>query len=163
MAKITTAGSTNATSAGGFVPQRQPAFQARQPHRPTNASASRTHKPKFVSQNRKNGAITPFHVFCNSEPNAVADPKFAAPPIRKKGAPKSAESCTQPGCHFTIDFAWNWSVTSQTKKVAGIKAAPSSLVACLRIGASLKIFGHVSRSKKSAITSTIVRAIKVWT
>src|SRR5436309_16126884 len=105
MAKITTAGSTNATSAGGFVPQRQPAFQARQPHSAINASAIRTHKPKFVSQNCKNGAITPCHVLCNSEPNPVADPTFAAPPIRKKGATKSAESCAKPGCHFTIDFA----------------------------------------------------------
>src|SRR4029077_8880362 len=114
MAKITTADNTNATSAGGFLPQRHPVFQARHPHNPTNANESRTHNPKFVNQNWKNGAITPFHVFCSSEPNPVADPKFAAPPIRKKGAPKSAESWTQPGCHFTIDFAWNWSVTSQT-------------------------------------------------
>src|SRR4029434_8482318 len=135
----------------------------RQPHSPTNTSERRTHKPKFVSQNWKNGAITPFHVFCNSEPNAVADPKFAAPPSRKKGAPKSAESCTQPGCHFTSDFARNWSVTSQTKNVAGIKAALSSLTACLLIGASLKILGHATRSKSSAISNTIVRAIKVCT
>jgi hypothetical protein len=93
----------------------------------------------------------------------VADPKFAAPPIRKKGAPKSAESCTQPGCHFTIDFAWNWSVISQTKNVAGIKAAPNSAMACLRIGALLKILGHVTRSNNNATSSTIVRAIKVCT
>ena len=49
--------------------------------------------------------MMPFHVFCNSAPNIVDDPKFAAPPILKKGAAKSDESCAQPGCHSNIDAA----------------------------------------------------------
>src|SRR5207253_172729 len=101
MPKITTAGKTNATSAGGLSPQRQPVFQIRQPINPTSAIAKGTHKPKFGSQNWKNGAMTPFHVFCNSKPNVVADPKFALPPMRKKGAARSGESCAQPGCHWS--------------------------------------------------------------
>src|SRR5438105_14306640 len=119
MPKIATAGNTNAMSAGGALPQRQPVFQARQIHNATSANARRTHNPKFVSQNWKNGAITPFHVFCAIvHKNGTSVPKSFGP-IRKNGALKSAESCTQPGCHLSSDFARNRSLTSQTKRVGG--------------------------------------------
>src|SRR3954464_7119465 len=87
--------------------------------------------------------MTPFHVFCKSAPNEVDDPKFAEPPMRKKGAPNSFESCTQPGCHLRIDAARNLSVTSQTKNVAGIKAIDNIATACVRIGAPRKISGQL--------------------
>src|SRR4051795_5155981 len=91
--------------------------------------------------------MTPFHVFCKSAPNEVDDPKFAEPPMRKKGAPNSFESCAQPGCHLRIDAARNLSVTSQTKNVAGIKAVDSTATAWLRIGAARKTSGHLRGCK----------------
>src|SRR6266550_5865461 len=185
-AKITTAAITKAISAGGLSPQRHLPFQIRQTHNPTSPNANGTHKPKLGSQNWKNGAMTPFHVFCNSRPNDVEDPKSFGP-SRKKGAPNSVESWAQPGCHFSTDAAWNCSVVSHTKKVAGMKAAISNAVACLRIGAPRKTSGHifgceikrampampssrtkltinlssVARSKNNPTTSTIVSAMKV--
>src|SRR4029453_5460552 len=105
-AKITTAAITKAMSAGGLSPQRHLPFQIRQPHNPTSPSANGTHKPKFDSQNWKNGAMTPFHVFCNSKPNEVEDPKSLGP-SRKKGAPSSVESCAHPGFHLSTDDARN--------------------------------------------------------
>src|ERR1043166_1061774 len=132
--------------------------------------------------------MTPFHVFCNSEPNIVEDPKFAVPPIRKKGAANSCESCAQPGCHWSTDAARKWSVTSQTKKPAGTNAVASIVAAYLRIGAPRKISGHIfgceirrpnperpslrvkstinsislGRSRTRAKIRTTVRAINVW-
>src|SRR5438046_4212247 len=78
-AKITIAASTKAISAGGLSPQRHLPFQIRQPHKATSANARGSHKPKLGSQNWKNGAITPFHVFCNNKPNVVEDPKSFGP------------------------------------------------------------------------------------
>src|SRR5215475_13841036 len=101
-----TAASTNAISAGGLSPHRHLRFQIRQPTIPTSPIANGTHNPKFGSQNWKNGAITPFHVFCNSRPKDVEDPKSFGP-SRKKGAANSVESWAHPGCHFSTDAAWN--------------------------------------------------------
>src|SRR4029434_10413439 len=105
-AKITTAASTKAISAGGLSPQRHLPFQIRQTHNPTSPNANGTHKPKLGSQNWKNGAITPFHVFVNSRRNLGDDPKSLGP-SRKKGAPNSVESCAHPGCHLSTDDARN--------------------------------------------------------
>src|SRR5439155_7904856 len=100
----TTAATTKAISAGGLSPQRHLPFQMRQAHNPTSPSANGTHNPKLGSQNWKNGAITPFHVFCTNEPNAVDDPKSFGPSL-KYGAAKSVESCAHPGCHLRTDDA----------------------------------------------------------
>src|SRR6266550_3808176 len=104
-AKITTAATTKAISAGGLSPQRHLPFQIRQTHNPTSPIASGTHKPKFGSQNWKNGAMTPFQVFCNNRPKD-GDPKSFGPSL-KKGAANSVESWAQPGCHFRTDDARN--------------------------------------------------------
>src|SRR5262245_42861331 len=121
-------------SAGGLSPQRHLPFQIRQTHNPTSPSANGTHKPKLGSQNWKNGAMTPFHVFWHSAPNGLEDPKSFGPSL-KKGAANSVESWAQPGCHCSTDASWNGSVVSHTKKVAGTEAAISRAAACRRIGA----------------------------
>src|SRR5204863_9767330 len=101
---MTTAATTQAISAGGLSPQRHWPYQMRQAHNPTSPSANGTHNPKLGNQNRKNEAMTPFHVFCTSEPNPVDDPKSIGP-SRKSGAAKSLESCAHPGCQARTDDA----------------------------------------------------------
>src|ERR1043166_8330462 len=99
-----TATTTKAMSAGGLSPQRHLPFQIRQKHNPTSNITNGTHKPKLGSQNWKNGAMTPFQVFCSSKPGPVEDPQSFGP-SRKKGAANSVECCGQPGCHFSTDAA----------------------------------------------------------
>src|SRR5258707_4831238 len=105
-AKITAAATTKAISAAGLSPQRNLPFQIRQTHNPTSPNDNGTHKPKLGSQNWKNGAMMPFHVFCNSKPGPVEDPQSFGP-SRKKGAANSVESWAHPGCHFSTDAARN--------------------------------------------------------
>src|SRR5712691_8142251 len=104
--KMPTAGKRKARSSGGLLPQRHPPFQARHPHKAISARINGAHTPKFVSQNRKAGAMTPFHAFCKTQPKTGLDVVKFTGPIRKKGAAKSPESCTQPGCHSSIEAAW---------------------------------------------------------
>src|SRR4026209_2698136 len=130
---MTTAAITKAMSAGGLSPHRHLPFQIRQKPNPTSTNASGTHKPKLGSQNWKNGAMTPFHVFCNSKPGPVEDPQSFGP-SRKKGAANSVESWAHPGCHLSTDAALKWSVVTHTKKVAGMNAVIRRAAACLRIG-----------------------------